>query len=747
MSVRTYIFLFFILFPGVLASQTIRGLVAKAKEPGSSEMMEEPILLPGASIYWLGTKVGTLSNASGMFRIERAEGTDSLVIQFAGFQGDTLAVGSQSFLEVYLQELQLGDVEILQRKKSTDFSFINPMQTQLMGQVELTKAACCNLSESFETNPSIDMAFSDAVTGTRQIQLLGLAGPYTQISRENMPHIRGLNSGIGLAMVPGPWMESIQLTKGIGSVVNGFESVVGQINVELQKPSEAEPVFVNLFGNEGGRMEANVHFAHKLNKKWSTALLLHGRYNSVRMDRNEDGFMDNPLEQNFYALNRWQYMGTDGWMGQAGVKLVSYNLTGGELDYQRGSLPETTNFWGTDLRVRRIEGWAKAGHVFKGQSWKSIGLQLAGSLHQHESTFGRRGYNADQQSGYANLIYQTIIGNTNHKLKLGSSFQVDRYDEQFVGDRYERTETVPGIFTEYTLTGKEKIGVVAGLRVDHHNLFGTFATPRLHVRYTPFSGTVVRMSAGRGQRTANILIEQMGLMASARRFVIQGENTDHPYGLAPEVAWNGGVNISQRVNLWEREVIVSVDFYRTIFENQVVVDWDASPQEVQFYNLDGQSFANSFQAQLDYEVLKRLDVRMAYRWYDVRTTYRGELLRKPLVAEHRAFFNMAYTTPNDWKFDATWNWEGRRRLPTTTTNPVEYRREDYTDDFFLLNGQITKIWKKKFEVYIGFSNLLNFRQEAPILASDQPFSDFFDSSMVWGPIMGRNSYGGIRWRL
>ena len=400
-----------------------------------------------------------------------------------------------------------------------------------------------------------------------------------------------------------------------------------------------------------------------------------------------------------------------------------------------------------DLETKRLEGWAKIGMIYEERPWKSWAVQLSGVDHTQESYFGRRRYDASQQSFYANFIYQSIIGNTNHTFRTGTSLQYDKYDEILSDVNYDRKEVVPGAFFEYTYTYLEKFSAVAGIRADRHNTFGSFVTPRLHLRYAFSENTVLRSSFGRGQRTANILAENNGLLASSRQIIIQGDDSEKPYGLDPEVAWNYGINLTQSFRLDYRDGNISLDFYRTQFTNQIVTDLDQDTRKAVFYNLDGQSYSNSFQAQLEYEVIKRLDAKLAYRWFDVETTYDGELLQKPLVSAHRAFLNLGYETRDYWKFDYTINWQGQKRIPFTGSNPQALQLPDRSPDFVLMNAQISKTWRESFEIYLGVENMLNFRQENPILSSEQPFGENFDSSLVWGPIFGRNIYMGLRYKL
>jgi outer membrane receptor for ferrienterochelin and colicin len=709
---------------------------------------EEDLPLVGANIFWLGTDIGVASDIDGKFTITQNNSSATLVVSYIGYQNDTITLADDGPVIIKLSAGNiLDDVEVIHRRKATEFSFLDPIKVEKINEKELLKAACCNLSESFETSPSVDVAFTDAISGTRQIQMLGLAGPYIQITRESMPYVRGLASAYGLTFVPGTWVSGMQLNKGAGAVANGFESIAGQINIELRKPEVDDKMYLNFYANEGARLEANANFTQKIDDRWSTALLLHGKTNQRKMDRNNDGFLDNPLSNQLIALSRWKYQDPNGIRFQFGINGTYIDNIGGQTTFDPEVDALSDNRWGMKLNIERLEGWVKVGKVYEAIPWRSWALQLSGSNHKQDSYFGLRNYDATQKSLYTNLLYQTIIGNTNHQVLMGMSLQHDNYAEAFEQVSFDRIETVPGGFFEYTYGGHEKISLVAGLRGDYHNTFGFFATPRLHLRYALNDQLVWRGSFGRGQRTANILAENNGLMASSRQFVIKSEREDSPYGLDAEIAWNVGTNLVYSFQSGQHPGSISFDLYRTTFQNQIVIDLDQSPQEAIFYNLDGKSYSNSFQLQIDYELAKRLDTRLAYRWYDVKTTYSGDLLEKPLISKHRLFFNVGYATLNDWTFDYTINWQGPKRIPFTGSNPGEYQLSDYSPGFVVMNAQVSKQWAKKFEIYVGAENLLNYRQDNPILASEDPFSPYFDSSLTWGPIFGRNMYLGLRYRL
>lgn len=715
-------------------AQSLVGVVMEETKAG----MFKPISF--ADVFWLDTQTGTVTDSIGKFELPLVEGKSKLVVSSVSYQSDTLEIKQFDQLTIVLKPYHLlNTVDVVYESRGTEISYINPLKVENIGEKELFKAACCNLSESFETNPSVDVAFTDAVTGTKQIQMLGLDGKYSQITRESMPDVRGLSSVQGLTYTPGTWIASIQLNKGAGSVVNGFESVTGQINVELKKPENMDPIFVNAYVNQGGRTELNVDLNHKFSDKVSSALLIHGNMRPFELDNNEDGFLDFPTGQQVNITNRWKFSNNKGWEGQLNGRILSENRHGGEipkLENPSGYSPFEVN-WNTN----RAEVWAKTGYVFKNAKYRSVGFQGSALYHDYTSTYGTVDYNANQQSGYFNGIYQDIIGNTAHKYRAGMSLMYDQYNEQLGSRQFVRTEIVSGMFAEYTYSYFEKFALVAGFRADYHNYYGLFFTPRMHLRYEIKPGSVLRISGGKGTRTANVIADNQSLLASNRQWVILGDSSIPGFGLKQEIAWNFGTNFTQDFRLNYRPATFALDAYRTQFINQIIVDRE-TPSVVRFYNLDGRSFATSLQAQIDYSIIRGLDLRLAYRWYDVKATYAEGLKQVPLISSNRAFANISYETKSLWKFDYTFQWQGRKRVPPTG---ISGNTSTYSPDLFMMNAQITKSWKEKLALYLGMENMTNVRQLNPIISAHDSQSNFFDSSLIWGPIFGRMTYLGIRY--
>ena len=736
-------------------------LTAFAQQFSKGTVVDEANLpLMGAEVYWNGTQIGVSTDDNGTFTLKRTENSNTLVISYIGYKTKTVKVTNSEALHIQLEpQSALEEVVVTQKRANTMKSQWQVANLHTMSSGELLKAACCNLSESFSTNPSIDVNFSDAVTGNKQIKMLGLTSPYILMAEENIPAMRGASQAYGLSFVPGTWIESIQITKGAGSVINGYESISGQINYEIEKPINARPFFLNLYTSEDSRYELNAHTKVKLSDKWATSLLAHGNVRQRKSDHNHDGFIDNPIGNQINLLNRWQYSNAEkGWVSFVNLNYMKDERQAGQIDYNPLTDKGTSNAWGSEVNSERFTLSNKTGYVFPDTPYKSIGLQNSFQSHRQDSYFGLNSYDIHQKSWYGNLIYNSIIGNTQHKFATGLSGTYDDYNEQLTtsalaGD-FSRIDRSVGAFFEYTYDNSSNFSFVAGIRADSHNNLGNFITPRFHLRYNPWKQATFRLSAGRGKRAANVIAENQQLLASSRQLHIIGGDGGKLYGLNPEIAWNYGASFLQTFKIWGKNAELSVDFYRTHFDNQVVVDLDHSPQQALFYNLDGKSFANSLQAEVSISPAKGLDFKAAYKYYDVQTQFTKGQLEKTLTPKHRWFANIAYETPDthennhsQWKFDVTFNWLGEQRLPTTATNPLPYRLSDYAPSFATLNAQITRVFSKTFEVYVGGENLTNYKQANGILAADAPFGAYFDSTMQYAPAFGQMYYAGLRFKL
>lgn len=728
------------------AQETIKGIVIDANK--------QPI--SGANVMWLNTTISTNTSATGSFSIAKSSESSFLIVSVAGYETQQIAVATLENLTIVLKEINsLQAITVSKTRKSTEYSLYKVANAQTMGQKELLKAACCNLSESFSTNPSIDVNFSDAVTGNRQIKMLGLTSPYILIAEENIPAVRGASQAYGLSFVPGTWVESIQITKGAGSVINGYESISGQINYEVLKPVNDIPFFLNAYASQDQRYEINTHFNTKFSDQLSATLFIHGNTRVGKNDMNNDGFLDNPLGKQVNLLNRWQYTDSEkGWVSFLNLRYMKDDKQAGEVAFNVDRDKFTTNAWGSEVNTEKIEVSNKTGYVFPDRPYQSFGFQNSFQSHRQDSYFGMNRYDVHQKSFYSNLLFNSIITNTKNKFTTGVNFVHDQYDElvqvNFTQD-FSRADTSIGAFFEYTFDNLNNFSLIAGARVDHHNRLATFFTPRLHLRYNPWNQAVLRASIGRGKRAANIFAENQHLLASARDFSIRNTN-GNLYGLQAEIAWNYGLSFIQKFKLFEKSAEVIFDYYETDFQNQAVVDLDASAQQVLFYNLDGKSFSKSFQAEFSLELVKHLNIKTAYKYFDVQTQFTSGQLQRALQAKHRFFGNVSFETHikeqgQQWKFDVTYNWLGAQRLPSTANNPDAYQLADYAPSFAVINAQITRTFSSVFEMYIGGENMGNYKQNNGIVQNENPFGNYFDSSMLYGPVFGQMYYAGLRFKI
>jgi len=712
-----------------LMAQQIRGQVLGLNGEGREER------LPGAQLLWLGTSVGTVTDVDGIFQLPRPKQFPAhLLIQFAGYATDTIpyTLDSPERLRIVLEQgVDIKTFEVKEKVAGTQLSTRPIVNVESIGQKELKRAACCDLSESFESSATVDVSFSDAVTGTKAIKLLGLDGQYAQISVENIPFIRGLSATTGLLFIPGTWLKSINITKGVGPIGTGVNSMTGQVELRLLAPPDEPPIFVNLYGNTRGRIEANVHLRHQLSEKWQGLTLVHGNLRRLEVDQNNDGFLDSPITERLNVLSSWSFQ-SENREAKFGLRVVDDRRRGGQLGILRSEANPVPQYR-TDLNDRLIDLWAKHGWVWKKDPTKSIGLIFSARQHEVKNSIGLRNYRGEEQSLYGNIIFQTLLGDGTDQLKAGLTTLIDDFDQQFNDSLFARTEIAPGAFIEHTWKQTDW-ALVSSLRVDHHRPFSTQVSPRIHFKYDFHPLTALRFSAGKAYRSANPFVDRISYLVSSRAVQVEGP-------LELEESWNASLTFLHKWKWFERKFAVNIDLIRTEFVEQVVTDVE-DPTLLRFYMLEGNSFSNSLLVDLQVELSERIDLKLAYRYYDAQTTFRDGQKQNPFTPQHRGLVDLAYADLEEkWRVDASWNLFGSTRVPDTRDVFVT-RSPTYGK----LNTQITRVFGSM-EVYFGAENLLGVQQEEQIISLEDPFGANFDASMIWGLVTGRNVYGGIRWKL
>lgn len=726
-----FIIIGILLFSFQLKAQ-IRGVIYGSQGKEKEELY-------GAKARLLRAGIGAVTNEHGEFELTLPKDLpDTLVFSARGFYPDTLVVDKSdrfaSLKVILYSELILPDVVVSYKKSTTSISRLKTLHVEEIGAGELRKAACCNLSESFETNASVDVNITDAVSGAKRIQMMGLDGVYTQMQMENIPFLNGLESSYGLTSLPGTWINSIQITKGSGTVVNGYESMAGLINLELHKPTEMEKFYVNFYGNRMGRAELNIHSGYKLSKKWSSAVFAHGSTHPFEWDTNKDGFRDMPIGENVAFFNRYDFHG-EKMEAQFGVNAYLDNKIGGQMSAIRR---DSAEFYDVRLNSRHLSAFAKTGFFMK-KPGHSLGVVYNFKYQEQEAKFGNAHFTGVQNRGYVNLIYDGIMGSTLHKYKVGASMVADDIKQSRDSVRDDRYQLVPGVFAEYTYTGLRLVAVI-GARADVHNQYGPLFIPRAHLKYTLSENTDLRFTVGRGWRVPNYMIDNISLMATSRNWI-------QPDTIMPEVSWNTGASVVQEFKMLTRKSTISVDYYFTYFENQLIVDRDANPSNIYFRNTSGLSFSNSLQAEWSIPALKNLDIRMAYKYLDVRSDYGGKLQQNVFIPKHRGFVNLAYKTRNKkWEYDLTCSIFGKARLPIVELASGEFSTVNESDVWPSVNAQITYV-HKKLQIYLGGENIANYVQKNAIIAANEPFSPYFNATRIWAPIYGTNVYIGLRFAL
>jgi outer membrane cobalamin receptor len=721
-----------------IVNAQIKGLIQ-----GADGSQKKPIY--GAKIKLLQAKTGTVSREDGTFELVLPkELPDTLVISAFGYNPDTLIVSKKdrfTALNILLySDKLLPEILIEYRKNGHSISRLKTLHVEELTAIELRKAACCNLSESFETNASVDVNITDAVSGAKKIQMMGLDGVYTQIQMENIPYLRGLESAFGLSSLSGTWIESIQITKGTGNVVNGYESMAGLVNLELKKPDEMEKIYLNVYQNIFGRSEFNFNKGIILNPKWSTGFLGHVSSTYGNIDRNKDAFRDLPTGDNTAFMNRWAYKGKK-MEAQFGINFYRDRKVGGQTSFFRNeeNQVDTINY-GVLINSKHIDIYGKTGFFGK-RPMQSLGIVYNIKHQEIDGFFGLKNFSGLEKRGYINVIYDDIIGTSDHTIKIGTSFVAIDISQQADTLSQKRMELVPGIFAEYTYTGRRLTGVF-GSRYDYHSIFGGQFSPRVHLKYLLSEMTDLRFTAGKGWRVPNFIIDNISLLASSKQWIAPSETK-------PEISWNIGGSLVHEMKIFERKATISLDFYHTRFENQLIIDRDETVNTVVFSNLKNSSFSNSFQTEFSFSPIKNLDIRLAYKFLDVESKYGNEMRQQVMIPRHRGFLNLAYRSRNKrWEYDFTCSIFSPSRLPIQRdmTNDTLLISDMKSRMYPMINAQITHVYKK-FDFYIGGENLTNSVQKNPIIDAANPFGSKFDATNIFMPITGINIYVGIRYAI
>ena len=714
-------------------------------------------ILPGATIHWLGTAIGTVANENGVFELTLNGITDKrLVASFLGYKTDTVSVGDRTYISLTLREadssLNLRTVTVFGDRGTAYISNKNPIKTEVITQKELTKAACCDLAGCFETQATVQPQTTNVITNSKELRILGLSGVYNQILFDGMPMIQGLTSTYGISSYPGTLVDNIYVSKGANSVLQGYESISGQINIEPKMPDKTDKLLLNVYLNNFMEKHFNANYATTIgkSKKWSSLFTFHTVQQANKFDRDHDNFLDLPLLTRYMFYNRWKYGDENkkGYFSHIGIRFLDEKRIGGQTSFNPDSEKGSTSVYGQYVSYYQPELYTKTGYRFNDNSALVF---IASSYYQNqESYFGTVHYRAEQKNAYANMQHE-YLWSEKHLLKYGASFRYQNIDEniQFTDTSLHRTyaglyntkQIVPGVFAENAFHWKnDKVVLITGIRLDHHQQFGYYFTPRTLLKYSINKDNTIRASIGTGWRQVNLFSENINLLVSSRDVVFQEQ-------IKPEQGMNWGLNYTYRFDSKNVVGTLSADFYQTRFYNQFFPDYNTDPTKAYIKNFTGKSMSNAFQIEANFKFYKILEFRAAYNFLDVFRIENGLKNVLPFNPRNRLMTALSLRPKNNkWYFDLNAHWYDSQRLPNTSSNPIQYRNSDYSKPYTIINVQVTyKI--KRFEIYSGVENIFDFRQIRPIISWDDPFSKYFDTSSVWGPTRGRETYVGVRYKI
>ena len=772
--------------PMVASAQ--RALMGKVVDAESGQ----PLI--GASLYWKNTTAGASTATDGSFSLKRVSGFETLVVDYIGYDVVEMLIDSRDMNNITI-ELQPSAVDIdevvVEGQQRGNYAKTGGITRQeQISFAGLCKMACCSLAESFENSASVTVGYSDAISGARQIKMLGLAGTYTQILDENRPIMQGAGAAYGLSYTPGMWLNSIQVSKGVASVTAGHEAITGQINLEHRKPTDDERFFLNLYFDSELRPEINVSSAIPLtkDKSLSTVIMAHGSLDTATHDMNNDGFVDMPKANQINVANKWLWQNAGGVQLRWGWKVVNENRVGGALGYKKNlydqMLADPLNTpYGSKIHNRNINAYAKLGipigyeRTFTGDPNDAVQNNIAMILdydnYLTDSYFGVNTVDVVENAFRFNATYAhyfTQRSSLNAGVSAYARMMDNNYLQQSVAEdgvinaewpfAGKSTLIEPGVFAEYTYNIEEKFSLVVGLRGDYSIVNGDYyyqsdklkgqflVTPRSHIRWSITPRTTLRASAGMGYRRQNLVTDNIWMMTTSRNIKITDLNDDM------EAAATFGGSLSQTFRLaGDDQTTISFDYFRTQFFNTMIFDQETADNTILIYNSKGKSFTDNYQVDFNWTPFRGFDLFATFRYTNAKMTVERDgkeiLVERPLTSRYKGLINIQYAVSR-WVFDVTAQLNGPVRLPELQGDMVAaVEKPNLSPIYPMFFAQVSyKI--SNLTLYLGCENIANYVQghnghgQAPILGSDASYAEGFNSSAVWGPLMGRKFYIGLR---
>ena len=703
--------------------------------------------LANATILSIDKKHGVISDTNGFFELDNYNNEiKKIIISIIGYENDTIEILNNYNLGI-INLSPIADLNTINVKENKQTAFIDSekiIKTEVITSEELTKAACCELAGCFETQISVESKTTNIITNTKELSILGLSGIYNQILIDGIPLVMGLNYTYGISSIPGTLINNIFISQGLASVLQGPESITGQINIDL-KAKQKETFFLNLYINSFNVKQLNFDYNYSI-KNWKGIFSFHTTQPGNKIDQNNDNFLDIPLTKKYSIYNKWEYKSdiVNNFYSSIILRYLNEERVGGDINYNPKLDLGTTTTYGQVINFQQPELIIKSSYKFNNST---IVFRSGASYHDQNSYFGIKNYSGNQFNSHSNLsLLQNLKSHVleagiNYKsLHINEKIQFGNLSNLSYDGNYQKNERVFGTFLEGKFKFYENIEIITGLRNDYHNEFGNTLTPRLLLKYNITENCILRANAGSGWRTVNLFSEHIKILGSNED--IQIENN-----LKPEKAINFGFNFLQAIYTENFEFQLILDYYKTKFTNQIYPDYETNNNIIIIDNFENESFSKSFQSELGIEILKKIGIKIAYNFLDVYKDINGHKHRLPFFSKHHLLNTYSYRPPEtNWNIDVNIHWFGRKKLQNTEQNPIQYQRPNYSSPYSIVNMQITREFIN-YDIYLGCENLFDFKQENPIIAADDPFGDFFNISNIWGPTRGREIYLGLRLTL
>ncbi|MAT38973.1 MAG: TonB-dependent receptor [Ectothiorhodospiraceae bacterium] len=712
----------------------------------------DTVALVGAHVFWIGDhEHGRMTDEAGYFQLHMPDGDERrLVASYVGYEPDTLVPpAEQTHIDFYLEGIrEIGEVVVEAEASSSFISKEHDLKTEVVTELELQRAACCDLAGCFSRTTGVDNEAADVITDTKQLKMLSVDGVYTQVLIDNIPWMtNGLNTRFAVSHIPGTQLDKIAVSKGLGSVLQGYESISGQVNAILKDAEADNLAMFNMFANSFRESQYNLNAVQKVGD-WNAILTAHSTQEAGKVDGDGDSFLDVPLVTRYMIYNKWKYESSENETeSYTAVKFLDEQREGGQGGFSSERDRGTVNAYGQSLNTRRFDAYHKTSIDLGDES--SLEFLASASTHTMDSYFGTTEYIADQQSVYGDVRYRFITSEVN-QITVGTGYRYLGLNEDIsflqnphaktYDGMYETDESIIGVFAENKhYFFDDALLFTVGLRTDYHNKYDLLVTPRVLAKYVFDDFTTLRASAGMGYRSPHIFSEQFYLMASWRDIEIDP-------AMDIEEAFNYGVNFTHQFDAFAVPMTFGLDLYRTEFTNQIRADYDADPSKILFTNLDGRSISNSVIVEVSADPMPGLDLKSSYTFSDVYEENGDKRDYIEFVPKHKVLGTVSYEFVEGWRADGSVEWMGSQILPNTEAYPEQFQIPHASENFTMLGFQLTRTWEF-FDTYAGVENILDHRQENPILNAQNPFERYFEPTFVWGNVKGREFYAGIRWRI